>query len=77
MRLTRYWFTFQGDIDSIGICRPGCGITAHNYEDAIAIIRKYVYAERDIPEIKSVQENVDISTLDQNHVLPNMGNCLV
>jgi len=38
---------------------------------------KTVFREAQIPDLESVRENVDVSALDERHVLPNMGNVLV
>jgi hypothetical protein len=67
MSLRRYWMRFQHN-PSLSFPRPGCGVTAHNYEDALAII----FRGRDVPQIEEVIEDVDISSLDQKHVIPNM-----
>jgi hypothetical protein len=52
--------------------RPGCGVTAHSYDDALAILNETVFAGKRRPEIEHVVENVEISALDQKHVIPNM-----
>lgn len=54
----------------------GCGVTAYSREDAIALMKDKVFAEIPFPPIRSEQEDVDVSTLDPGHVLPNMGNVL-
>ncbi len=72
--LIRYWFEFQYNHYSelpIGL-DLGCGVTAYNYDDAIFLLRKEVFKDGDIAIIKKVIENVDVSTLDAGHVLPNM-----
>lgn len=51
----------------------GCGITAKNREDAITLLRERVFDLNPMPEIISCIEDVDVSTLDEGHVLPNMG----
>ncbi|NOW97971.1 hypothetical protein FHW89_004657 [Mucilaginibacter sp. SG564] len=72
--LIRYWFEFQ-----YNHCRElpgglglGCGITAYNYEDALFLLSKEVFKNTPLAPIKKVIENVDISTLEAGHVLPNM-----
>jgi hypothetical protein len=70
--LKRYWFTFQK------FSRPtplnaGCGVTAFNRDDAITILREYVFKKEKNLEWISLIEGIDISTLDQRHVLPNIG----
>jgi hypothetical protein len=49
----------------------GCGVTAWSYDDAIIILQTIVFKDRAIPPIKKVIENIDVSTLDANHTLPN------
>ena len=72
--MKRYWFQF--DIES-SINYPagigfGCGVTALDYSDAVTIMKKHLFGDRDLPPIKEVVENVDLRTLDQGHVTPNM-----
>lgn len=70
--MIRYWFEFQGDDLPIGLLF-GCGVTAHTGEDAISIIKDTYFPGGPLPRIKRVVADVDVSTLDQNHVVPNMG----
>lgn len=51
--------------------RLGCGVTAWDYDDALNIIKNKASIEK-IPPIKKVIEDIDLSTLDSNHVLPNI-----
>jgi hypothetical protein len=63
--LTRYWFSTDGGL--------GFGVTAYSLEDAEALLAAAGYvAPRDYHP-SAVVENIDIRTLDQNHVIPNMG----
>jgi hypothetical protein len=73
-QLRRYWFTFDIDIRKphpSGVLL-GCGVTASDREDAEKILRERVFIAEPVPRIKSVIEDIDISTLDPGHVLPNM-----
>jgi len=74
--VTRYWFEFAST--QIKDLPPGlhlgCGITAYDYTDAISILRQKVFRGQEIPELKDKKENIDIRTLDQGHVIPNMKN---
>ena len=72
--LIRYWFEFQ-----YNHCRElpgglglGCGITAYNYEDALFLLSTEVFKNTPLAPIKKVIENVDVSTLEAGHVLPNI-----
>jgi hypothetical protein len=69
--LQRFWFRFSplGAGRSHGL---GCGVTAYSREDVISILRSTVFHGEDLPEIREVLEDVDIGSLDQNHVRPNM-----
>jgi hypothetical protein len=79
MNLRRYWFTFEWkDQDE----RPlgallGIGVTASDRADAESLLRERVFRKSELPLISSTIEDVDISRLDQDHVIPNMGNVLV
>jgi hypothetical protein len=70
--LKRYWFRFEtfGKPTSLNL---GCGVTAYDYEDAVNLLHDRVFARKDLPGIIECSENVDVSTLDQKHVLPNIG----
>lgn len=72
--LVRFWFEF--DI-SVAFGYPlgigyGCGVTAYNIEDALRLMEDRIFSSVKRPPFKTVKENVDISTLDQGHVIPNM-----
>lgn len=71
MTLQRYWIRFQLDPSESGP-RPGCGVTARDYEDALTILRSTIFRGKEVPAIEQVIEGVDISSLDQKHVIPNM-----
>jgi hypothetical protein len=72
MSLRRFWFTFRvaPEFSPLGL---GCGVTARCREDAIQILSATVFAGRAVLMIESVVEDVDIRSLDQGHVVPNMG----
>ncbi len=54
----------------------GCGVTAYSVEDALSLIRDQVFPRSQMPEVVSIREIREVSELDQNHVVPNMGNTL-
>jgi hypothetical protein len=70
--MRRYWISFSGPDIPVGF-RMGCGITASSRDDAFALLLKVWPAERDGPTISNIAEDVDLITLDQTHVLPNVG----
>jgi len=71
MNLHRYWIRFELS-GPLGGPRPGCGVTALSYEDALAILGDTVFRNKEMPPVKDVIADVDISSLDQKHVIPNM-----
>lgn len=69
-QLHRFWFSFE-DLPPFSILNVGCGVTAYTYDDALQILKDRVFAQS-LPA-SSVIADVDVSTLDENHVRPNMG----
>jgi len=71
MSLKRFWIHFQSapTFDRLGL---GCGVTAHSYDDALSIVRVAVFKGKDLPPVDHVVEDVDVRTLDQKRVIPNM-----
>lgn len=73
--MKRYWFIFN-DCDDFNILNLGCGITAHNKEDALSIINNIVFPIYGELEISNIIEDIDINILDKGHILPNIGNVI-
>ena len=79
--LTRYWITLdypplesEGIVIGTGWWQPfGFGVTAIDVDDAMSIVRRewFERIDREMPPIREIVEDVDISTLDE-HVIPNM-----
>jgi hypothetical protein len=71
MKLKWYWIRFQSvpPYNSLGL---GCGVTAYTYDDAINILQDTIFKGKAPPLVDTVTEDVDISALDQKHVIPNM-----
>ena len=72
--MIRYWFKFEIDTafgfpPGIGI---GCGVTAYDYSDALKLLDEKIFNTIARPPFAKIVENVDIRTLDQGHVIPNM-----
>lgn len=63
--LTRYWF--------ITNIQYNFGVTACFIDDAKKLINEANKTFRLKFEIIEIIENIDISTLDENHFLPNIG----
>lgn len=76
-RVIKFWFDFGSERNTlpIGVNR-GCGVTAYNHDDAISILRELVFLEKEIPLIEKIVEDIDVSELDKDHVLVNMGDVL-
>ena len=71
--LIRYWFEFNlEDDNTLPGVRTGCGVTAFSYSDALQIMSIKIFNNKKLPEITKFIENVDISALDQGHLVPNM-----
>ena len=71
MTLHRFWFEFAIDCEIPPGFARGCGVTAHDVNDARQLLRERVFGGRR-PPIIAVVEDVDVSTLDAGHVIPNM-----
>ena len=76
--LVRYWFEFDKESTTevpmeLGL---GCGVTAYDYNDAVSLIREIMLDNTPLPKIKRVVANVDIRTLEINHVQRGMGICV-
>ena len=69
-RLHRFWFSFEG-LPPFSVLNVGCGVTAYTYDDALQILKGRVF-KQSLPAC-SVITDIDVSTLDENHVRPNMG----
>ena len=71
--LIRFWFEFDSPGDSTpSISRLGCGVTAYNYDDAIHLLDRHLFKNRSGMIIKRFVENIDVSTLDPDHILSNI-----
>lgn len=74
-KLRRFWFNFEriGEMTPLNL---GCGVTAYDYDDAIALLRERVFTKTAMPKIARCIPDVDVATLDANHVLPNLGSVI-
>jgi len=76
MELHRYWIEFDRSDQralSKGVARVGCGVTASSRAEAERLIENRIFDGQPMPPVTKFIEGVDITTLDQNHVVPNMG----
>lgn len=72
MKLSRYWFEMNPDF-TLPFHNIYFGVTAWTYEDAIFLLKSVIFKTDGLPPIKLTVENVDVSTLDTNHVVMNVG----
>jgi hypothetical protein len=70
--LKRYWFRFER-LPQPNAINLGCGLSAYDYEDAIRLLRELVFGDNGPPPIEQFIEDVDIATLEPDHVRPNLG----
>jgi hypothetical protein len=54
------------------VVRDGVGVTASDVDECLDIVRAKIFGRTAMPRIKKVVEDIDISTLDEGHVLPHM-----
>jgi hypothetical protein len=67
-KLHRYWI----EVDpAVGGLRR-FGVTAFDLDDALTLISE-TYGVRPRPSARNVVADVDVDSLDANHVLPNIG----
>lgn len=67
--LRRFWFEFEDPPPTLGY---GCGVTALSQSDAESLIQEQVLDGQPLPTVADVVEDVDVTTLDEGHVRPNM-----
>ena len=73
--LRRYWFEFdRPKPEGPGVnWEQGCGVTAYDYEDALTLMKESVFSDRNLPPIRNVIEDIDISALDEERVRSKIG----
>jgi hypothetical protein len=67
--LIRYWFPSDKGL--------GFGVTAHSLRNALDLLAAAGYIAGRNFDSSVVVKNVDVSALDQNHVVTNMGPIVV
>jgi hypothetical protein len=70
--LHRYWLRFARS-DTPSVLSMGCGITAYDEEDAKRLFEREVVPIFGRGEIVEIIQDIDVRTLDEGHVRPNMG----
>lgn len=74
--MKRFWIEFSPDNDRPlpMFAKRGVGVTARSKEDALAIVRDAIFASAALPFVSTLIEDIDVSTLDELEIRPNMGN---
>ena len=75
-KLEKYWFRFVQFSEPTAL-NLGCGVSAHSLQDAINIMREYIFGDNGPPEIIEQIEQIELDSLEKNHVLPNIGNVAI
>jgi hypothetical protein len=71
-RLHKFWFRFETLPKSTAI-NLGCGVTAYSRDDALILLRKYVFGPNGPPPIIEFIEDVDLDQIEQKHARPSIG----
>jgi hypothetical protein len=71
--LRRYWISFTS-IEKSSPLNLGCGVTAKTKDEAMSMVRDWVFPLFGEGEFANVVEDIEIDSLDQGHILPNIGN---
>ncbi len=69
----RFWIKFDVRFggQTYGVLL-GCGVTANNFDEAMKMCETVVFRGSPVPRVLSVIEDVDLASLDQKHVIPNI-----
>ena len=80
--LRRFWIEFDlasieaaDDIEdafTFGYVRNGLGVTGVDLDDCLGIVRARIFNGAALPALARVVEDVDVSTLSEEIVVPNM-----
>jgi hypothetical protein len=70
--LIRFWFKFEHSSALPLSFKLGCGVTAYSYDDALILLREKVFQRNEEIVIVECIENIDLTHLDPNHILPNI-----
>ncbi|MDF2233295.1 hypothetical protein P2H44_12100 [Albimonas sp. CAU 1670] len=68
----RFWIEFERAPGQVATALHSFGVTAPSRDAALALIRERAYCGKVPLPVAKIVEDVDVSTLDPNHVLPNM-----
>ena len=69
--LVRFWINVEERKGTTPSSPLGYGVTAFDRHDALALLKADVFPG-ELPAIESIVEDVDIASLDERHIRPNM-----
>jgi hypothetical protein len=76
--MRRFWVEF--DVadwsDYPAGAQMGCGVTAHDLQDALRLVTERLFAGFPEPKVRKIVPDIDVSSLDERNVLPHIGNVL-
>ena len=72
--MIRYWikFNLEDVADPPFGIKLGCGVTALSKYDALKLVEEMVFFDKATPPISSIIDDIDLTSLDENHIIPNM-----
>jgi hypothetical protein len=68
--LHRYWIRLKAG--EAGAREAEFGVTAYTETDALEILRYLAFSPAGVPELVEIVADVDVRSLDQGYVIPNM-----
>lgn len=71
-KLIRFWFIFESKSGLAPAFKLGCSVTAYNFDDALELLHQKGIQHNGKVVLKDYIENIDITSLDPNHILPNI-----
>jgi hypothetical protein len=71
-KLRKFWFRFE-TIPKPTAINLGCGVTAYTRDDAVGLLRDYVFGANGPPPIIECIEDVEMDQIEQEHARPNAG----
>ena len=86
--LRRFWLEFDlrsaqarsepgaeggaGQPSTWALVRSGVGVTGTDLDECFDVVRKRIFGKTVMPAVLKVVQDIDVSTLDQDQVLPNI-----
>jgi hypothetical protein len=61
-----------GELSPWALLRTGVGVTGADLDECFGIVRNRIFAKAVMPPVLKVVEDIDVSTLDAERVLPNI-----